>query len=209
MAGSGWRLWCPSALYRLHCRPALQLSFHQLAGHVAKPPLSPISSPASEASSALTLSCQAQPNYSHRPARAGYNVARMRRSGVCRHAYGCFVRSRVPISTGSSLGPGRRRNLPLALVEIESRIQFGLAGQQFLEPRFVLVRPPRLLVKIPRHLLCAGRRPSKVISRQAFVGCASPPRSGRVAAWQKAVADQQPSKPATRPDRTASLQILR
>src|ERR1019366_4433819 len=43
------------------------------------------------------------------------------------------------------LAPGRRRDLPLALVKVESRIQFGLAGQQLLEPRLMLERPARLL----------------------------------------------------------------
>jgi hypothetical protein len=32
------------------------------------------------------------------------------------------------ITLNSALSPGRRRNLPLALIEIERRIQFGLAG---------------------------------------------------------------------------------
>jgi hypothetical protein len=42
------------------------------------------------------------------------------------------------------LPSGRRRNLPLALVKIERRIQFDLAGQQFLKPRFVPGATPSL-----------------------------------------------------------------
>src|ERR1035437_5852922 len=55
------------------------------------------------------------------------------------------------------LGPGRRRDLPLALVKVESRIQFGLAAQQFLKSHLVLVRPARLFLKIPQHLFSAVR----------------------------------------------------
>src|ERR1039458_1129117 len=55
------------------------------------------------------------------------------------------------------LGPGRRRDLPLALVEIERRIQFSLAAQHLLEPRLVLERLARLLLEIPQHLFSAGR----------------------------------------------------
>ena len=54
------------------------------------------------------------------------------------------------------LAPGRRCDLPLALVEIERRIQFRLAGQQFLEPDLVLEGLPRLLLKIPQHFFSAG-----------------------------------------------------
>jgi hypothetical protein len=53
---------------------------------------------------------------------------------ACRNGNGFLIRSGISIN----LCAGGRRNLPLALVKIESRIQFGLADQQFLEPRLVL-----------------------------------------------------------------------
>jgi len=51
-----------------------------------------------------------------------------------------LVRSGIPINFNAALGPGLRRDLPFALVEMERRIQFSLAAQQLLEPRLVLER---------------------------------------------------------------------
>src|ERR1017187_8729404 len=68
----------------------------------------------------------------------------------------CFCRNFALWVGHPFLGPGRRRDLPLALVKIERRIQFSLAAQQFLEPRLVLEGLARLLPEIPQHLFSAG-----------------------------------------------------
>src|ERR1017187_6632321 len=78
-------------------------------------------------------------------------------SGARCRANGSFIRAGIPVSFSSFLCPGLRRTLPLALIEIERRIQFGLAGQEFPEPRFVLESFTRLFLEIPQHLLSAGR----------------------------------------------------
>lgn len=69
----------------------------------------------------------------------------MTRSGARRHPNGSLICSGIPVNLSASLCLGGRRNLPLTFVEIERRIQFGLAAQQFLEPLGMTnYGPPRI-----------------------------------------------------------------
>src|ERR1019366_4880185 len=70
-------------------------------------------------------------------------------SGARCRANGSFIPSSIPVNLGAFLCPGGRGNLPLALVEIERCVQFGLAGQQFLEFGLMLEGLARLLLEIP------------------------------------------------------------